>query len=103
MIKTTPVDTIKCWDLDELVTTTYGKPYDFQSEEEGRDRGFYRFVVKNDDVSVCFEQENPIPLDEWLKDTSGSRLVYPLFDELILDLKAKGLIKDGDYYIVVDW
>ena len=117
-------------DLDDLIRETYGKPYCFQQQDGGKNRGIEYITVPviNPDyytnTSLKFEingNDRGVSFDTWLKTTvkevnelhpeeySGQndlwweRNFYPYVDMIINDLYEKGLVEEGDYAIEIDW
>ena len=45
MLKYTSVRTVDLGDWDELVEETYGRPYNFQQQDDCKDRGIQKFTV----------------------------------------------------------
>ena len=107
---------------DNLVESTYNKPYSFQQQDGCKERGTFYFTVpigyedyedreppesyKTSIMGVSFKSwlkhnisENP-SLSETLL---WKRLFYSHVSMIINDLYKKGLIKEGDYIINIDW
>lgn len=119
---------IDCFDLDELVVKTYGRPYCFQQQEDCRNRGVYSInvptkypvdfdndtipeIVNHNDKGVSFkawlERDPKKPMADDRTDYSlelwWHRNFYPDITMVMNDLHAKGLIEAGSYLINIDW
>ena len=121
---------IDSFDLDDLVLETYGKPYCFQQQDGCKDRGTEHisipvknsydfentslpFEINGDDMGVSFEtwlNTTPEEInDKYPEDYRGQndlwweRNFYPNIDMIVNDLYNKGLIKEGEYLIEIDW
>lgn len=131
-LKTNTRTTIDLHDWNTFVQETYGRPYDFQQQDGCKDRGTEYFTVDevfepveedtydNDtipedvdtqEMGVSFKgwlardpkqplikQEYDFELDSW-----WTRNFYPSLDMVVNDLHSKGLLKPGQYMIVIDW
>jgi hypothetical protein len=118
---------ISVQDWDDLVVTTYGRPYNFQQQDDCKERQRVHItipdhpydyenetipeVVNGDEMGVSFaawlarDPKQPLP-DR--SDTLGLQLFwernfYPDVQMIANDLHAKGLIESGDYVIDIDW
>jgi hypothetical protein len=126
-IKTQQV--IELGDWDNLVISTYGKPYSFQQQYGCQDRGNFPITIPSeydddfendtipdeingDEEGVSFaawlardpEEWNGDPKDKFLcKSLFWSRNWYPDIQTVANDLHDKGLIPVGDYVIEIDW
>jgi hypothetical protein len=130
MLNYTSVRTVDVGDWDELVEETYGRPYNFQQQDDCKDRGIHKFTVpksspydyKNDtvpeevnheDMGVSFkawlarDPKQAIPIEgNDINDYTHmwwERNFYPSMDMVINDLYTKGLIEAGNYQIDIDW
>jgi hypothetical protein len=131
MIKLTSVNIIEVNDLNKLVEEIYGKPYDFQQQDDCKDRGIEYFTVpcypedyENDTIpEVVNGPEMGVSFKAWLerdpkqglssedKDNHNTfdinlwwtRNFYPHLSILVNDLYEKGLLPAGDYGINIDW
>ena len=127
MIESKSVNIIEANDWDKLVEETYGRPYDFQQQDDCKDRGVEYFtvpccpedyendtvpeIVNGDEMGVSFkawlarDPKTPLPDRD---DTFGltlwwERNFYPDVQMIANDLYEKGLIEAGDYMINIDW
>ncbi len=118
---------ISVQDWDDLVQTTYCRPYSFQQQDDCKERQRVHItipdhpydyenetipeVVNGDEMGVSFaawlarDPKQPLP-DR--SDTFGLQLFwernfYPDYQMIANDLHAKGLIEAGDYVIDIDW
>lgn len=127
MLKYNNVRFVELSDWDDLVRSTYGKPYSFQQQNGCRGRGIYSFTVPElfeDDYPELIPEkingsEMGINLKSWLlrdpKEPVEARSddfyiklfwhrnFYPNIHVLANDLYQKGLIEKGDYIINIDW
>ena len=130
MIKTKNIKAINVSDWDELITTTYNKPYSFQQQDGCKDKGYVHIIVpkkypedyKNDTIpEVVNHEKRGVSFKAWLernpeqkltnKDNQHSwslglwwdRNFYPHVSMLINDLHIKGLLEAGEYDINIDW
>ena len=121
---------IDSFDLDALVLETYGKPYCFQQQDGCKPRGIeyisipvknpydfknnsLPFKINGDYMGVSFEtwlNTTPEEInDKYPEDYRGQndlwweRNFYPNIDMIVNDLYNKGLIKEGEYLIEIDW
>ena len=110
---------------DNLVESTYNKPYSFQQQDGCKERGTFYFTVPiGYEDSEDYEDREPpesyktsimgVSFKSWLKHNISEnpslsetllwkRLFYPHVSMIINDLYKKGLIKEGDYIINIDW
>lgn len=127
-IKTRTETIIDVYDWDKLVKETYGKPYNFQQQEDCRDRGMYTLQVPSCDTYDYERDSVPeiingckmgVSFKSWLdrdpnkpvgKDIGKHgitlwwhRNFYPHEYIIANDLYNKGLIDEGSYLIEVDW
>lgn len=119
----TPINKIEERDWNEFVKKVYGKKYDFQQQDGCKPRGTHEFSVPiiyiddytNDEIpekvngsemGVSFkawlERTEPF-FDNYHDDLFWERNFYPSVDMIIDDLYKKGLIKEGNYFINIDW
>jgi len=126
MIKFRTEKVIDVYEFDKLVTETYGKPYNFQQQDDCKDRGFEQFTVpceaddyENDTIPEDVDHpEMGVSFKAWLeRDPKQSladdddryivmwweRNFYPTLDMIVNDLYKKGLIEAGEYAINIDW
>jgi hypothetical protein len=130
MLKYTSVRSVDLGVWDELVEETYGRPYNFQQQDDCKGRGVYKFtvpdsspydydndtvpeVVNHLDMGVSFkawlerDPKQSIPQEEnVINDYTHmwwERNFYPSVDMVINDLYDKGLIEEGYYEIDIDW
>lgn len=132
MIRTRTEVVISVEDWDDLVETTYGRPYSFQQQAGCKERQRFSIQVPSD--SYDFEQEsvpevvngcemgvsfkswlarNPNQLldklrPDWDNGKNSLRLwwlrnFYPTVESIINDLHIRGLIEAGEYSIDIDW
>ena len=120
------INTITVQDFDELVRSTYGRPYSFQQQDDCKSRGLVAISVPadpkdydNDSVPEIVNHEDMgVSFSAWLarnpeqslpgKDKSSTELwwnrnFYPNVSMIINDLHSKGLLPAGDYFIDIDW
>lgn len=127
-LKTRTVIEVQDW--DDLVISTYGKPYSFQQQDDCKPRDVHYLtvpdsaddydndtvpeVVNHRDMGVSFkawlERDPKQQLDsddEWDRkhgiDLWWRRNFYPDVQMIANDLHAKGLIEAGKYLINIDW
>lgn len=129
MIKTRSVQMIGVGDWDDLVTSTYGRPYNFQQQDGCKERGTFDLTVPDEaydyedetipeevngeDMGVSFAAWLARDPKEWNgKDPDRAAFLISLFWErnfypdvqmIANDLHAKGLLPAGDYVIDIDW
>ena len=124
------IKTIQVIDVNEfndLVSTTYGRPYNFQQQDGCKERQHVAIsvpekytedyendtipeVVNHHEMGVSFKawlERDPNQLlpgrDKWSTDLWWSRNFYPEVSMVINDLYAKGLLEAGEYNIDIDW
>lgn len=117
-------------DWDDLVTSTYGKHYNFQQQNDCRSRGIFDLTIpseysEDNDMhdSIPEEingEEMGVKFDVWLNsdlekhkqnnnwsdweaELFWERNFYPDIHTLANDLHKKGLIEAGTYSIKIDW
>lgn len=127
-IRTEKVIDVSDW--DELVVSTYGRPYNFQQQDGCKDRGYVPIEVPSEDWeyenSTVTEEVNgpeegvsfsawlardpktPLNTEEGERDDYGLELwwdrnFYPHINAVIGDLYEKGLLPEGEYKIAIDW
>lgn len=127
MIKVQTKKVIDVSDFDDLVTTTYGKPYNFQQQNGCQDRGTFELTVPgeaddypNDTIPDEINgEEMGVSFSAWLardpKTWHGEeedrdymemfweRNFYPDIQTVANDLHSKGLLPAGEYVINIDW
>lgn len=118
---------IPCYELDETVTSTYGRPYCFQQQDGCKPRGRVHVSVPNElndwpndtvkekvngpEHGVSFkawlERDPKQPLlgdpDSYSLQLWWYRNFYPHIDMVLNDLYKRGIIDEGDYTIDIDW
>lgn len=130
-ITTRTEQVIDVGDWDNLVETTYGRPYSFQQQDGCKERQRVKITipdeyaddyendtvpeeVNHDDRGVSFkawlERDPKQKLnseDEWGRENGLSlwwgRNFYPTVEMIANDLHEKGLIEAGTYTIDIDW
>lgn len=127
MIKIKTEQVIEVHDWDKLVTKTYGRPYNFQQQDDCKARGRVSITVpdeandyENDTIPEEVNgKEMGVSFKAWLErdpkkklDTGGSisgltmfweRNFYPNVQMVANDLHEKGLLPAGEYTINIDW
>jgi hypothetical protein len=114
---------------NKFVREHYGRPYDFQQQDDCRDRGIFRMTVpseawdyENDTVpeevnhpemGVSFaawlardpkqKLSNPDQQEDYCLDLWWARNFYPDVQMIANDLHSKGLLEPGDYIIHINW
>ena len=113
---------------DNLVSSTYGRVYNFQQQNGCKDRGIYYFTVPIEDYYIEDYEREEIPEEvngeirgvsfkAWLERNSNipnflekyrhelfwDRNFYPHVSMIIKDLENKGILKEGEYIINIDW
>lgn len=115
---------------DQLVSSTYGRPYCFQQQDDCQERGMVEFtvpaeaedfendtipeVVNGEEMGVSFEawlareptQKIPARPNDFGNDFTNlwwERNFYPNLQMVANDLHAKGLLPAGTYSIDIDW
>lgn len=129
-MKIKTVQSIDVSDWDELVESTYGRPYNFQQQDDCKDRGIEHITVPDDpedfendtipeevngeEMGVSFkawlarDPKQPLDTDDEWDRKNGLQLFwfrnfYPHVSMIANDLHAKGLLPAGKYQIVIDW
>jgi hypothetical protein len=128
-IRTEKIISLSDW--NELVVKTYGRIYDFQQQDDCKERGLFRFSVpsketydyENDAIpEVVNDEEMGVSFAAWLARDPNKKLesedewdrehglamwwernFYPDFQMVANDLHAKGLLEAGEYAIDIDW
>lgn len=111
---------------DDLVSSTYGRIYSFQQQDGCKDRGIYSFSIPYSEPEDYERTEIPekvngeimgVSFKTWLErdpDTPKfqhdyertlfwDRNFYPHVSMIIKDFEEKGILKEGDYIINIDW
>ena len=125
-IRIKQINKITVKDFDELVRSTYGRPYSFQQQDGCKGRGLVAIsvpeypedyenssvpeIVNHEDMGVSFsawlarDPEQLLPNEnEWSTELWWERNFYPNVSMIINDLHSKGLLPAGDYSIDIDW
>ena len=120
------INTITVQDFDELVRSTYNRPYSFQQQDDCKVRGLTTISVpanpedyENNSVpEIVNHQDMGVSFSAWLaRDPEQllpgegrystklwwKRNFYPHASMIINDLHSKGLLPEGDYSIDIDW
>lgn len=127
MIRIVTEQVIDVSDWDDLVMTTYGRPYNFQQQDGCKERQRIRITIpdgaddydndtvpeeaNHDDMGVSFAawlaRDPKQPLEGQRYDFQLSiwwdRNFYPSVQMVANDLHEKGLIPEGKYTIDIDW
>lgn len=129
MIKVNKRNQIELKDWDDLVKSTYGKPYSLQQQTGCQARGIFTIEVPsdsedeeyNDSISEKINgKEMGVKFNVWLNtnpkehqernnwldyelELFWKRNFYPDIYTLANDLYSKGLIEKGEYDIKIDW
>ena len=128
MIKYTKVNQIEVQDWNNLVVSTYGRPYDLQQQNGGMERQIINISIPSEgeddemndsipeDVNGCKmgvkfqiwlnrDPKQPFANQkyEWELNIFWERNFYPDLQTVAKDLYEKGLIEAGDYQINIDW
>lgn len=129
MIKTKERKVIDVGDWDNLITKTYNRPYNFQQQDDCKERQQVYIkipdhpsdfendtipeTVNHEERGVSFEAwlardpKQPLkgknPQNSWSIDLWWDRNFYPDVQMVANDLHSKGLIEAGEYYINIDW
>ena len=116
-------------DWDDLVSSTYNRPYSFQQQDGCKERQRVHITIpddpydyENDSVpEVVNGEEMGVSFKAWLERSPKQPLAgeehadpfylslfwernfYPDVQMVANDLHAKGLIDAGDYVIDIDW
>lgn len=90
---------------DDLVTSTYGKLYRFQQQDGCKDRGIYYFKVPMLYIEDYEEKEIPEKVNGEVMGTSFKAWLErdPNVTMIIKDPENKGILKEGEYIINIDW
>lgn len=127
MIKVQTKQIIDVGDFDDLVEKTYGKPYNFQQQDDCKPRGTHHITVPDtpydfekdtipeeingSEMGVSFaawlardpKEWNGAPGDKMFTEMFWQRNFYPNVQMIVNDLHAKGLFPAGEYVIEIDW
>ncbi len=128
MLKIKNVKMIEVSDWDELVSDTYGKPYNFQQQDGCKSRGIFYLTIPseytcddemNDEIPEIINGETMgVKFEKWLErdpkqpvagrtdygvDLWWDRNFYPDIHTVANDLHKRGLIEAGEYSIEIDW
>ena len=131
MIKIKNIQQIYCSDWDNLVRSTYNRPYCFQQQEGCQSRGSYSLTIPCEYVDELEEEMNDsipeeingeemgVKFKSWLErdptkligdhkedyyiELFWERNFYPNIETIATDLYNKGLISAGTYEIKIDW
>lgn len=127
MIKTRKETVIDVTDWDALVEDTYGRPYNFQQQDDCKERQRVHITIpeqafdyENDSVpEVVNGREMGVSFKAWLERDPQQPLAgqkydyelslfwernfYPDVQMVANDLHEKGLIEAGEYVIDIDW
>ena len=127
MIKTRSETVIDVGDWDYLVQETYGRTYNFQQQDDCKERQRVKLTVpdepedyENDTVpEIVNHSEMGVSFKAWLErdptqqipgqkqgyelDLWWSRNFYPHVQMVANDLCVLGLIEPGNYIIDIDW
>lgn len=131
MLKVQTEQVIRVRDWDNLVVSTYNRPYIFQQQDGCKERQRVHISVPTE--YPCEYDNETVPekvngrvmgvtfaawlardpaqklntTDKWDRDNGLSmwweRNFYPSVDMVANDLHAKGLLPAGDYVIDIDW
>ena len=126
MINYKTLKVISVQDWNKLVRETYGRPYNFQQQEGGQDRGLRHITIPEQDDDGGMNDEIPLHTQHeemgvkfqvwlsrdpekligtypWETELWWDRQFYPDLQTVANDLHEKGLIEAGDYSIEIDW
>ena len=128
MLKVNNIKQIHVQDWDELVQETYNRPYNFQQQDDCKERQIVYItvpvknpedyenntipeIVNHPEMGVSFkawlERDPKQPISErsedWALEMWWERNFYPTIDMIINDLYEKGLVEAGNYQINIDW
>lgn len=126
MINVKNVKMIDVNDWDDLISESYGKPYNFQQQNGCQERGTFELTIPSDNNDENMNDEIPeiingevmgVKFEKWLnrdpkQPVNGStediklwweRNFYPDIQTIANDLYKKGLIVAGEYVIKIDW
>ena len=114
----------------KFVSEVYGRPYNFQQQDDCKSRGTYTLTVpskyyddyandtvpenvNDDEMGVSFSAwlardpkqklSNPKDQQDYCLDMWWERNFYPNIEMVANDLHAKGLLDEGEYLIDIDW
>lgn len=116
-------------DWDNLVESTYGRPYNFQQQDGCKERGKAYLtvsleepddfendevpeIVNHNDMGVSFkawierDPKQPLASDKgynYGRQLWWERNFYPTVESIAHDLCKRGLIDAGEYVIDIDW
>lgn len=120
-------------DWDDLVRSTYNRPYCFQQQDGCKERGIYTLVVPTSKIDVEEFENEQIPEEvngeimgvtfaAWIARNPEQSLnskdqfdrehglkwfylrnFYPSIESVAFDLYKKGLLPSGEYIINIDW
>lgn len=126
-LRTSTRTTIDLHDWDSFVEEVYGRPYSFQQQDGCKSRGTAYLSVpceaydyENDTVpEVVNHEKKGVSFKAWLardpkqplpgrEDSFGlelwwARNFYPSVEMIANDLHERGLLKAGEYTIIIDW
>lgn len=130
-MKIKTVQSIEVNDFDNLVEKTYGRIYNFQQQDDCKERGVVNITVpvphpydyengtipekvNGNEMGVSFAawlerdpKQKLVTDDEWERerglDLFWARNFYPSLEMVVNDLHARGLMPAGEYHIVIDW
>lgn len=93
---------------DNLVSSTYGRVYNFQQQNGCKDRGIPEEVngeIKGVSFKAWLERDPNTPnfLEKYRHELFWDRNFYPHVSMIIKDLENKGILKEGEYIINIDW
>ncbi|ADQ53339.1 hypothetical protein 65p331 [Aeromonas phage 65] len=125
-MKSVTIMSVQEW--DDLVSSTYGRDYSFQQQDDCKERQTvyfscphaYPYDYENDTVpekvnhpemGVSFkawlERDPKTPIvgqtSDWELNMWWERNFYPEMSMIVNDLHDKGLLPAGDYGINIDW
>lgn len=127
MLKTQTLIAVDHTNLNDIIRTVYGKPYDFQQQDDCKDRGSETVIVpaepedyendtipeviNGDKMGVSFKawlardpkEWNGATEDRHFLDLFWGRNFYPHISMILNDLHARKLIEAGTYTILIDW
>jgi hypothetical protein len=129
VLKSKNIKKVDVGDWDDLVSKTYGKPYNFQQQDDCQERGIFYLTIPSpytndeemhdsipekingEEMGVKFKiwlERDPKQLvggrgSQWEIDMFWDRNFYPDINTVANDLYDKGLIEKGEYGIDIDW
>jgi hypothetical protein len=128
IVRTRVEQVIDVSDWDNLVESTYGRPYSFQQQDGCKERGRAHLtvsldepddyenesvpdVINGDEMGVSFEAWLARDPKEWNGEGGEDRYIglfwernfYPTVEAVAHDLCKRGLIEEGEYVIDIDW